>query len=65
MSRTVRDACPLKPLTQRDLDERIGQVVAELFDGERPVPDDEREWAPVPIRAADFVQRMQRFLVYN
>ena len=65
MSRTIRDTRPLKPLTQRDLDERIGQVAAELFAAEQLAPEEASEWAPVPIRAADFVQRMQRFLVYN
>jgi hypothetical protein len=55
----------LKALTQRDLDERIGQVVAELFADENALMDETQDWAPVPIHPADFVRRMRRFVVYN
>jgi hypothetical protein len=55
----------LKALTQRDLDERIGQVVAELFADENALMDETQDWAPVPIDPADFVRRMRRFMVYN
>ncbi len=60
-----RKTVALKFLTQRDLDERIGQVVAELFADENALMDETQEWAPVPISAADFVRRMRRFVVYN
>jgi hypothetical protein len=52
-----------KQLTKRDLDERIGQVAAELL-GEAPI-DEPSDWAPVPIKAADFVRRMAPHVVYN
>ena len=45
----------------KDLDERISQLASDLFGA---LGDDE-DWAPVPIDTADFVRRMQRFIVYN
>ena len=60
-----RETLTLKLLTQRDLDERIGQVVAELFAKENALMEETQDWAPVPIDPADFVRRMRRFVVYN
>ncbi len=60
-----RKTLTLKLLTTRDLDERIGQVAAELFAEENALMDETQDWAPVPISAADFVRRMRRFMVYN
>ncbi len=60
-----RETLTLKLLTKRDLDERIGQVVAELFAGENALINETQDWAPVPIDPADFVRRMRRFVVYN
>ena len=58
-----RETLALKSLTKRDLDERIGQVVAELFAAENPSIDEFA--APVPIDPADFVRRMRPYIVYN
>ena len=55
----------LKLLTQNDLDERIEQVVAELFADENALMHETQDWAPVPIAPAEFVRRMRRFMVYN
>jgi hypothetical protein len=60
-----RDTLAYKSLTKRDLDERIGQVVAELFAAENASLDEAQAWAPVPIDAAEFVRRMRRYVVYN
>lgn len=60
-----RETLALKALTKRELDERIGQVVAELFAIESAANDEAQEWAPVPIDAADFVRRMRPYVVYN
>lgn len=60
-----RDTLTLKLLTKRDLDERIGQVVAELFAAESALIEETQDWAPVPIDPADFVRRMRRYVVYN
>ncbi len=60
-----RQTHPLKALTKRDLDERIGQVVAELFAAESALIDATQDWAPVPIDPADLVRRMRRYVVYN
>ncbi len=60
-----RETLEFKSLTKRDLDERIGQVVAELFAAENASIDEAQEWAPVPIDPADFVRRMRRYVVYN
>ena len=60
-----RQTHPLKALTKRDLDERIGQVVAEVFAEERALIDETQDWAPVPIDPADLVRRMRRYVVYN
>ncbi len=60
-----RDTLAYKSLTKRDLDERIGQVVAELFAAETASLDEAQAWAPVPIDAAEFVRRMRRYVVYN
>ena len=65
MSQSTRETLPLKPLTQRELDERIGQVAAELFADESQTLDIALSSAPVPIHAADFVRRMRPFIVYN
>ncbi len=62
-----RKTLEYRTLTKRDLDERITRVVAELFAAESGPGDDPAasEWAPVPIDAAEFVRRMQRYVVYN
>jgi hypothetical protein len=60
-----RETLGYRALTKRDLDERIGQVVAELFAAENASIDESQEWAPVPIDPADFVRRMRRYVVYN
>ncbi|MCH7781407.1 MAG: hypothetical protein IH848_11235 [Acidobacteria bacterium] len=59
------ETLPLKLLTQNDLDERIGRVVAELFAEENALMDETQDWAPVAIDPAEFVRRMRRFMVYN
>lgn len=59
------ETLPLKFLTQNDLDERIGRVVAELFAEENALLDETQDWAPVAIAPAEFVRRMRRFMVYN
>ena len=51
----------VRPLTKKDLDERIVQVAVELFGDETEGHD----WAPVPISTAEFVRRMRPFVVYN
>ena len=61
-----RETLTLKgSLTKRDLDERIGQVAAELFAEENALMGETQDWAPVPIDTAEFVRRMRRFMVYN
>ena len=60
-----RETLPLKALTKRELDERIGRVVAELFADESAVVEETDDWAPVPIDTADFVRRMRPYVVYN
>ena len=60
-----RDTLTLKSLTKRDLDERIGRVIAELFADESVLIDATEDWAPVPIDPADFVRRMRPYVVYN
>ena len=60
-----RETLSLKSLTKRDLDERIGQVVSELFAIENASVDETQDWAPVPIDPADFVRRMRPYMVYN
>jgi len=60
-----RETLSLKSLTQRDLDERIGQVVSELFAIQNASLDETQDWAPVPIDPADFVRRMRPYMVYN
>ncbi len=60
-----RETLELKSLTKRDLDDRIGQVVAELFAEENASIDAAEDWAPVPIDTADFVRRMRPYVVYN
>ncbi len=57
----------IRPLTQQEIDRRIGSLLAEVADAGpqdgKPGADD----APWPrwISAAELVSRMQRFLVYN
>ncbi|NIM00847.1 MAG: hypothetical protein GTN89_07950 [Acidobacteria bacterium] len=60
-----RKTLEYRTLTKRDLDERIGRVVAELFAPESASNDDAGAWAPVPIDPADFVRRMRPYVVYN
>jgi len=60
MSREILEP---RTLTKRDLDERIGRVAAELF-GDSAV-DASSDWAPVPIKPAELVRRMARYVVYN
>jgi hypothetical protein len=60
-----RETLACKSLTKRDLDDRIGQVVEELFAAEHASLDETQAWAPVSIDAAEFVRRMQRYVVYN
>ncbi len=62
MSRETRE---LQVLTKRDLEERIGEVVSELFAAEQAMVDESQDWAPVPIDPADFVKRMLPYMVYN
>jgi hypothetical protein len=60
-----RETLAYKSLTKRDLDDRIGQVVEELFAAEHASFDETQAWAPVPIDASEFIRRMQRYVVYN
>ena len=60
-----RETITLKSLTKRELDEQIGQLVAELFAAENALTDQTQDWAPVPIDSADFVRRMRPYVVYN
>ena len=61
MSRTDQATRVARPLTKKDLDERIGQVAEELFGADT----EGHEWTPVPISFAEYVERMRRFMVYN
>ena len=61
MSRRTTEESAIRPLTTKDLDEQIGRVAAELFGPH----EDDGDWAPVRISTAEFVRRMQRFVVYN
>jgi hypothetical protein len=61
MNRISTEEPAAKPLTKKDLDERISRVAEEVF-GPR---SDEHDWVPVPISMADFVRRVHPFIVYN
>ena len=66
MTKSEGERCEaIRPLTQREIEDRLQHVVAEVG-GWAPDPSEvEQEAGPRWISSAELVRKLKRFIVYN